>query len=176
MTSCPDIERELSAYLRGDLAPESKKLVRDHLDRCPPCRAELVRETNLGQVLASLPRPDAPAELESRLATEINSADGLGHRRAGRGRLTAAVLAAAACLAVALLVPSLRPGYQPPPTWSEQEIAAGRRDVLYSLALTAHILDRTRKEAVVEVFADRLPRAINESLKTVKPNNSGGNG
>ncbi len=173
MAPCPEIERELSAYLRGDLTPESKKLVREHLDRCPPCRAELARETNLSQSLGSLPHFKAPAELETRLATDISS---IGTGRAGRGRLTAAVLAAAACLAVVLLVPNLRPGSQPKPTWSEQEIAAGRRDVLYSLALTARVLDRTRKETVVEVFADRLPRAINESLKTVKPNNSGGNG
>lgn len=173
MTPCPDIERELSAYLRGDLKPESKKLVREHLDRCIPCRAELARETNLSRTLGSLSLHGAPAELETLLATEISSTV---TGRAGRGRITAAVLAAAACLAVALLVPSLRPGSPPEPTWSEQEIAAGRRDVLFSLALTARVLDRTRKEAVVEVFADRLPRAINESLKTVKPNNSGGNG
>ena len=41
--------------------------------------------------------------------------------------------------------------------------------MLYTLALTAEVLERTQREAVVDVFGDRLPRALNGSLKLKSP-------
>ena len=90
--------------------------------------------------------------------------------------MTAVLVLAAASLAVALLVPALRPVSGPDHAWTEEEIATARQEVMFTLALTARVIDRTQKDAVVDVFADKLPRAIKESFKLVKPTISGGNG
>ena len=70
----------------------------------------------------------------------------------------------------------MRSAADPEPVWSAAEMDAARQDVRYTLALTAKVINRTQKETVVEVFADRLPNAINDSFKKVKLTNTGGNG
>ena len=183
MNLCRDIEIELAAYTGGELGPAEHELVRGHLDGCAECRAELAREMNLRETLGTLPTADVPADLDVRIRAAIQSAgNGLPSRRY-RHRLAAALTVAAACLALALILPALRPAAGPEPiavgprrTWTDQEIAAAREEVMFSLALTARVLDRTQKDAVIEVFANQLPHAVNRSLKFVKPKTSGGNG
>ena len=75
-----------------------------------------------------------------------------------------------------ILLPTMRSAADPEPVWSAAEMDAARQDVRYTLALTAKVINRTQKETVVEVFADRLPNAINDSFKKVKLTNTGGNG
>ncbi len=176
MNHCRDIELELAAYSSGDLETAERDRIRNHLDVCAQCRAELARETNLRETLVSLPKVEAPDVLEQKIkaATYQPAATIPGERK--RGRLTAVLVLAAASLAVALLVPALRPVSGPDQTWTEGEIAAARQEVLYTLALTAKVIDRTQRAAVIEVFADKLPHAIDKSFKAIKPTASGGNG
>jgi hypothetical protein len=77
---------------------------------------------------------------------------------------------------VVLLLPNMRQAADPEPAWTAAEMASARQDVRYTLALTAKVINRTQKETMVEVFADRLPNAINDSFKKVKLTNTGGNG
>lgn len=176
MDRCRDIERELAAFGSGELGRAEQTLVRDHLEDCPACRAELDREMKLRNTLGSLPTVSAPSDMDSLIRAAVRSGENTSQPRWKRKRLTAAVALVAATLAVVLLLPGLRPSTNPDPAWSAEEMAAARQDVVYTLALTAKVIDRTRKDAVVEVFADRLPNAINESIKKVKLTTSGGNG
>jgi anti-sigma factor RsiW len=176
MERCRDIEMELAAYCGRELGPAERKLVKAHMDVCAACRAELVREMSLRQTLGSLPLAEAPGTLDSRILAVVQPTDsGYGWSRP-KIRLGSAAVLVAACLAVVLLLPSLRPSSAPEPSWTQEEIAAARQDVMYTLALTAKVINRTQKDTVVEVFAERLPNAINESFKKVKLTNTGGNG
>lgn len=174
MNDCRDIEIELGAYAGSELDNETRVKVHSHLESCAPCREELAREEQLQRTLKSLAKVSAPTVLESRIREATRDGQPARNTVWKSRRLTAAVMLAAASLAVALLVPGLLT--TPAPEWSEQEIAAGRQDVLYTLALTAKIIDHTRKDTVVDVFADKLPQAINDSFKMNKSNTSGGNG
>ncbi|MEN8007528.1 MAG: zf-HC2 domain-containing protein [Candidatus Krumholzibacteriota bacterium] len=176
MNRCPEIELELAAFCSGELDPAERKLVQDHLNRCADCRAELAREMNLRATLGSLPRATAPAGLAERILEDpAPAAEHRSSRRTGRRRLAAMGLAAAG-LAAVLLLPVLHTGPAPEQTWTDQEIAAARQEVLYTLALTAKVIDRTQRDTVIEIFADKLPHAIDESFKAIKPTTSGGNG
>jgi anti-sigma factor RsiW len=183
MNHCRNIEIELAAYAGGELGSAERKRVRSHLDGCAECRAELAREMNLRETLGALPTANVPADLDDRIRAAIQPAgNGIPSRRY-RHRLAAALTVAAAGLALALILPALRPAAVPEPiavgprrTWTHEEITAAREEVMFSLALTARVLDRTQKDAVIEVFANQLPHLVNRSLKFVKPTTSGGNG
>ncbi len=183
MDHCRDIELELVAFASGNLGLPERERVRNHLNGCADCRAELAREMNLRETLASLPRASAPLDLDDHIKAAIRLAGTRTPSGRNRRRLVAALAVAAACLFVAIILPGPRPASGPEPAgsgpqhaWTEQEIAAARQEVMFSLALTARVLDRTRKDTIVEVFANKLPRAVNESLKLVKPTTPGGNG
>jgi anti-sigma factor RsiW len=176
MDHCRDIELELAAYGSGELGPTEQDLVRNHLDHCPACRGELAREMNLRDTLGSLPMASAPVDLNNRINSAVFPTGKNPGALRGRVRLASAVTLVAASLAVVLLLPALRPVSNPDPTWTQEEIAAARQDVVFTLALTAKVINRTQKDAVVDVFADRLPNAINESFKKAKLTTSGGNG
>jgi anti-sigma factor RsiW len=176
MDHCRDIELELAAYVSGELGPTERDFVRIHLDGCAACRDELAREMVLRETLASLPLASAPVDLDGHIKSAVHPVgNGHGFLR-GRARLTAAVALIAASLTLIFYLPALQPVSDPDPTWTQEEIAAARQDVVYTLALTAKVINRTQKDAVVDVFADRLPNAINASFKKVKLTTSGGNG
>ena len=176
MNRCREIEIELAAFAAGETDPVERDQVRSHLDECAGCRAELAREMNLRETLARLPAASAPANLDHRIRTAIQTARADSRSRRSRHRLAAAVTVVAASLALALILP--KPGQESSPqqTWTDMEIAAAREEVMFTLGLTAQVLDRTQKEAIIEVFANQLPNSVNESLKLDKPETSGGNG
>jgi anti-sigma factor RsiW len=168
------MERELAAYCSGELDPAARDRVRLHLEVCAGCRAELAREREIREVLGSLPRGSFPPELAHRIEAATWGPAPAAPAAGRRTRLTAALILAAAGLAAALLLPGPRTAFGPKQVWTKEEIAEGRREVMFTLALTSQVIDRTRRDAVVEVFADKLPHAIDESFKMVKPTISGG--
>lgn len=174
MNDCRRIESELGAYAGGELSGPDHATVRAHLEECASCREELAREKFLRSTLGGLPQVAAPAALGDLVAAAIQTEERNRTTMWKPRRLSAAALVAAAALAVVLLAPG--PWNSPEPEWSDQEIAAGREDVLYTLALAAKIIDNTQKDTLVDVFVDKLPQAINDSFKMTKTNNSGGNG
>jgi anti-sigma factor RsiW len=176
MNPCRDIELELAAYCGGELDPGDRRRVRAHLDACSNCRAELEREIDLRQTLGSLPVFSATGGLDALILAAIEPTPKETRWTRPRVRLTAAAVLVAAGLAVVILLPTMRPASDPEPVWTAEEMDAARQDVRYTLALTAKVINRTQKETVVEVFADRLPNAINDSFKKVKLTNTGGNG
>ncbi len=176
MNGCREIELELVAYCSGELDPAGMDTVRRHLDGCALCREELGREMEIRGILGSLPQEECPEALERLInAAAPRSVTSISSAR-NRRRMTAVLVLAAASLAVALLVPALDPVSGPAQSWTEEEVASARQEVMFTLALTVKVIDRTRKDTMVDVFADKLPHAIDESFKTVKPKTSGGNG
>jgi anti-sigma factor RsiW len=173
MDTCRDIELELVAYCSGELDLVERDLVERHLDGCASCREELARETRLRSTLGKMPAQACPEILVSRIeaaAAPLGSVAAIPRQRSRW--LPTLAFAAAAGLALVLLLPASGPQQE----WTEQEIAAARKDLMYTLALTAEVFDRTQKNTMIEVFADKLPHAINKSFKKMKPTTTGGKG
>ena len=55
-------------------------------------------------------------------------------------------------------------------------MATARRDAAWTLVLAARILERTEKNALSDVFGQRLPRAVAESLRSGPSTPEGGRG
>jgi len=176
MHRCREIEIELAAYAGGELDSAEREQVRDHLDGCVGCRAELARENTLRETLGGMPAASAPMNLDNRIRSAIRTAGAESHSRWYRHRLAAAITVAAASLALALILPNVGQDSTPHQTWTDMEIATAREEVMFTLGLTAQILDRTQANAIIEVFGNQLPNSVNESLKLIKPATSGGNG
>jgi hypothetical protein len=63
MISCRDVRWRIKTFLDGSLAPAQSDLIREHIDCCASCAAELVEETRLGTVsLEDVSAPDNFAE------------------------------------------------------------------------------------------------------------------
>lgn len=103
MKNCRSFEKQLTAYLHGELAPQEVQILEEHLAGCGRCRAELESERMtlelLGETLEAAPAPtELPAwsvmPQKSRPALPVSPLD----RRLFKVRLIS--LAVAACFAV----------------------------------------------------------------------------
>ena len=56
------------------------------------------------------------------------------------------------------------------------ELAAAQDQLHYSLSLTARIIQRGQRETVQDVFGERLPRVISDSLRKTIHTNQGDQG
>ena len=176
MNHCRDIELELAAYAGGELDPAQRERIGSHLDGCAGCRAELAREMTLRETLGGLPKARVPVDFDDRIMAAIPTAGTDSHSWWHQNRLAAGLTAAAAVMAFVFILANPGRDSGPQQTWTDREIAAAREEVMFSLALTARVLDRSQKDAIIEVFANQLPNSVNESLKIVKPTTPGGNG
>ena len=132
-----------AAYLIGALSPEERNQYEQHLLSCPDCRASLGRITGVPGLLARVPvdslhafdRPEAPPE--SLLPGLLRQVD----RRRRRWQAVAGGLAAAACLAVALVLGlGPRPAAAPLAGVSTSSVvSAAAGPVTASAQLTQHV-------------------------------------
>ncbi len=107
--NCDKAQENLSAYLDGELDPGEAGALKEHLEGCSACSAELESLRSTVALVRSLPRAQAPAVLRQR----VMSATG---RRAPARRfpgavalLTAAALVLVAVVAVFMLSPRETP-------------------------------------------------------------------
>lgn len=129
--SCDVFERDLSAWIDGELAPARAAALRAHLDACDACAARVVQLRAVDASLLALPATAPAADLRARLQQRIDAPDGEAAALA-RGRRTAAgaapvrhqrrfawrVAAAAAAAALAVLLLRPEPGRDPQPATS----------------------------------------------------------
>ncbi len=60
---CETVCEHLSAYLDGELSPELRTVVEDHLADCPACARQCEELRQTAALLGTLPRVNAPADL-----------------------------------------------------------------------------------------------------------------
>ncbi len=60
---CEQIKVLLAGYQDGELDPEQKKMVEDHLKTCPACRDELARLNKVKEVASKVKYNDLPLEV-----------------------------------------------------------------------------------------------------------------
>ena len=91
MFSCSRVQRQLGAYLDGELSPKNRMVVERHLVRCRPCRTALESLHRLERALQIAEVPSAPpslagqimAKARERQSTELEqNVVRLGHRLA----------------------------------------------------------------------------------------------
>lgn len=165
---CPDIELELAGFAAGELDPGPAGQVARHLAGCAGCRDELARELRLRGTLAGLPLVAAPDRLGALEAT--------GPRRRRRPWVHPGLGGLAAAAVLLALLAGL-PGPAPVVTaYTPDQVAAARRDAAWTLVLAARILERSERNALFDVFGQRLPRAVAESLGGPAPTPEGGQG
>jgi anti-sigma factor RsiW len=90
--TCDDLDRDLDAYVDGELGAEADAAVRTHLDGCTACRARVSERRALIHVVGALPYHEAPARVRARIA---------GAAWRTRSLRSLAVMAAAAVLVIA---------------------------------------------------------------------------
>lgn len=181
MLRCHDIELLLAPFVADELEAADAEQVAAHVATCEDCRAELVRECDLRRRLSDLPLQDCPdaigrAHPQERVSAAIPAAA----VRARWTRRTWVLGAAAAAVATVMLVGSLRttppdvPGPTPAMDADTVQLAAARRDMIYTLSLANRILDRTGRRTIAEVFTDRLPAAVAGSIRSLTDDPQGG--
>jgi anti-sigma factor RsiW len=114
----------LGSFALGNLTPEDRAALEEHLEGCSECRAEAAE---VARVVALLPAADVdriadraspPGDLEQRVLSNIREAR-LKQRRGGRWRIGAG-LGVAAALVTIFAVVLFRPADTPPPTGPEE--------------------------------------------------------
>lgn len=109
------LERQLSAYLDGELSADDAAEVRLHLSQCPRCQREVERLQVLKQVLGALPERDAPVNLWVSVREQLQQPRSSlwerwmeSLRTLGLGRRPVAAAAAVAVVLVLIAVPLVR--------------------------------------------------------------------
>lgn len=96
-----EMRAQLSAYLDGELGEAERRAVESALAASPELRAELEATRRTAELVRSLPRVSAPADLRPRVEAAIAGEAGASRPWLRTWRLVA--LAAAACLLIGLL-------------------------------------------------------------------------
>jgi len=69
---CEDAVHELYHYLDGELTPERRREIADHLDLCAPCAGAAGFEADLRSVIANHCRDRVPESLIARVAEALD--------------------------------------------------------------------------------------------------------
>jgi len=68
---CESAIHQIYHYLDGELTPEKRQAIAQHLDLCPPCAQGFDFETELRVLIARKCRDEVPPELRRRIAQAI---------------------------------------------------------------------------------------------------------
>lgn len=175
---CERASERLADYAAGSLDAARRADLERHLAGCAACRDELARERALRDVLSSMPRLRCPDRVSEAILAEVEgpaAPRGRIFRFAGWRRAAAGAVAAAAAL-VLLLAGPLGERDTGERAWSEEEILTARAEVRYGLALAARIIGDTEKKTMGQVFGERLPDALDETMKALTTLLEGGQG
>lgn len=159
MSPCASHRDALHRLLDGEIDGSERALLEAHLEACPGCRAFAADLRSLRESLAALPPEPFPPE-----ALDAVWARTVGARR-GRPRSSPArwVIAAAAAVAIAILVPAILRRVEEGPyseAFTAVEIDRAEQDAKLALALAAHAIRRGESAARDRVLAGHVAPAI----------------
>jgi len=150
---CEEALDFLEPYLDGDLPVAEASRLREHLERCPDCAAELALAARIQRELRSLPQLDCPPEVLEKVR-ETGRGEVVPFRPRERVGLRIAAVAAVLALAVGGAALFLRFERRDRP--SPQEIAQATAEARYALAYIGKVTRRTRMNLQEEVLQKRL--------------------
>ncbi len=71
MNECDKLRYSYSSYIDGELAPDSRRSIENHLNQCPECKETILRLRAVQEVLHHLPTISASPEFEQQLHLRI---------------------------------------------------------------------------------------------------------
>lgn len=101
-TTCETVLDDLTAYADGELPPDARGHVDEHVRSCLPCRHALADLEKVNAAVRMLPRVEPSADFAARLWERLDAADAAAGAGFRLRRWAAPALAAAALLALAL--------------------------------------------------------------------------
>ncbi len=107
MTNCKAFAALLDLYVDGELSPEEMLRVRDHLDKCPACRAYVDDALAIRASFPDAEDTEVPAGFTEAVMTAVRQS-GTPAKASRRTPWKKILLPLAACFAVAVLVLPLR--------------------------------------------------------------------
>lgn len=107
MTNCKAFAALLDLYVDGELSPEEMLCVRDHLDKCPACRAYVDDALAIRASFPDAEDTEVPAGFTEAVMTAVRQS-GTPAKASRRTPWKKILLPLAACFAVAVLVLPLR--------------------------------------------------------------------
>ena len=76
--ACEESLQELWRYLDGELTDEKRRVIKAHLDECPPCVEAADFEDELRKLIAQKCRDEVPESLRRRIAEAIGEVETSG--------------------------------------------------------------------------------------------------
>jgi anti-sigma factor RsiW len=104
MNASHRIGQQLSAYLDGELTADEMAEVRQHLEGCPACRADIEELQRMKRLLARLQPPEVPRTFEAELLARIDRRSLMGWLQWPRPAMALAAVALAVILVAVPLV------------------------------------------------------------------------
>jgi anti-sigma factor RsiW len=154
----------LTEYASDDLAPLERAIVDDHLDECAHCREELALARNLAASMAARSAAACPEHVSRNIMAMVDT-EASSARRARGTWWQAAVLAAAAVL-LAVIIPRQLPDHDPAPT-PELAVAQARQDLIWTLAFTAEVIERSEMQTIANVWRQVRSRTPDSHAATI---------
>ncbi len=68
---CPDVRKNLSAYLEGIVSPEDQEFIDQHLASCPACSRALYELNRTGKVLKNLKEVEPPPGMKQKIMARV---------------------------------------------------------------------------------------------------------
>jgi len=69
--NCKDFSQFLPDYLINKIAPEQRKLIEEHIKKCPKCRQELEIEYEIKKAFKNIAKYEAPSHFKEKVLTQI---------------------------------------------------------------------------------------------------------
>jgi hypothetical protein len=165
--TCADCERELTAYLDGELSAAVARVLESHVTGCARCARSLGAYRAIAGELALMPELPAPAWLEARVVGQVTAPERA--RRLWRGGLAAAAaLSFAGAIGILAVLPRIaRLLHLPDPAGWPHAALSGIVSLSKSLAQdVTFYLPFLRPVGEAVLALESLPRAVLLGLRT----------
>ena len=167
MTRCDEARELIQIRLDGELDDAGARRLEDHIAVCPVCEETAAQMASVAAGLRALPEREAGEDIvEAVLDRTMRAPRGAAARevRTGMpqfwGRFRWQALAAGVVVLAVVAALRLRTGEPPPASFSQAELARGRRDAELVLGIAARALGRTETEVRDRVIAGTVSPAL----------------
>ena len=184
MSDCLRIERLIESYVDGDLAPDLRQQVADHTALCQECEKKLNLAIRIAGELHGLPKHTCPDTVLQDVYERIRPRRRKRLRylipsfRQLQPRYRVAFSIGLVMVLVTLITFSVYPPshrfHEEQPTYSEQEIALAKENILLAFGYVNFATNRAQQMITEDVLPQRVVRPFQRSLDYIHLNKEKG--
>jgi anti-sigma factor RsiW len=164
VTRCDEARELIQIRLDGELDDAGARRLEDHIAVCAVCAETAAQMASVAAGLRALRQREAGDDIVEAVLERTMRAPRGAEVRAGLtpfwGRFRWQALAAGATVLAIVAALRLRTGEPPPASFSQAELARGRRDAELVLGIAARALGRTETEVRDRVLAGTVSPAL----------------